>query len=194
MKTDVIVITNEENQIEKALKLAEKTAVYKDLSKKDALTLRLLTEEMMSMVRAIAGTMEGKYWIEDEDNNFMLNLEVEGNLDFQQREQLVAASTSGKNEAAKGVMGKIRAFFEAEQEYPFYLGSTLDYADGFDAGLNWSLDLYREQIMKSLEEKREGAAEAWDELEKSLVSKLADEVKVSVRGRKIKLVIYKKIA
>lgn len=194
MKTDVITITNAPDQIKKALILAEKTAAYKELSHKDSLTLRLLTEEMMSMVRAITGNMEGKFWIEDEDNCFQLVLEAQRDLSPDQRKQFVAASSSGKNEAAKGIMGKIRAFFDSQEEYPFYLGPVGDTVDGLDTELNWSLDLYREQIMESVKNKREGAEEAWDELEKSVVSKLADNVKVSIRGRVVKLMIFKKLA
>lgn len=194
MKTDVITVTNADDQIEKALILAEKTAAYKELSHKDALTLRLLTEEMMSMLRSITGDIEGKFWIEDEDKNFQLVLEAESDLSYDQRIKLVAASTSGKNEAAKGIMGKIRAFFEPEEGFPIYIEPVWETPGGLDSDLSWSLGLYREQIMESMKDKREGAEEAWDELEKSVVSKLADDVKVSIRNYTVKLMIFKKIA
>ena len=40
---------------------AEKVAAYKGLSPKGALHLRLLTEEMMGMMRSITGEKEGKF-------------------------------------------------------------------------------------------------------------------------------------
>ena len=194
MKTDVITVTNAYDQIEKALILTEKTAIYKELSHKDTLTLRLLTEEMMSMVRSITGDIEGKFWIEDENKNFQLVLEVESDLSFDQRKQLVSASSSGKNEATKGFMGKIRAFFESDEGYPFYIEPVWETPGGLDTELTWSLALYREQIRESMKNKGDGAEEAWDELEKSVVSKLADDVKVSIRNSTVKLMIFKKIA
>ena len=36
--------------------------------------------------------------------------------------------------------------------------------------------------------------EEWDELEKSVVAKVADDVKVSMRGRNVEMIIVKKIA
>ena len=40
---------------------AEKLAAYKELDGKPALHLRLLTEEMMGMMRSIAGEAEGEF-------------------------------------------------------------------------------------------------------------------------------------
>ena len=45
-----------------------------------------------------------------------------------------------------------------------------------------------------LEQKRKGAAEAWDELEKSVVAHVADDVKVSIHGRTVEMVIIKALA
>jgi hypothetical protein len=196
MKTDVIRVSSREDRMEEALKQAEKTAVYKELSQKNALHLRLLTEEMMSMMRAIAGDVEGSFWIEDEGGVFRLNLQVEADMSAKKREQLISASSSGRNEADKGIMGKIRAFFEPDEDYPVLF--NMYYSDEIDdvnsAALAWSLDLYRDEIMQSVQENREGAKEAWDELEKSVVSRVADNVKVSIRGREILMVIEKKMA
>ena len=102
MKSDVIVVSANEDKISDALTLAEKVAAYKELSPKSALHLRLLTEEVMSMVHAITGDVEGDFWIEDEGNVFKLHLQVRTNIDEEQREKLLSASKSGKNEATKG--------------------------------------------------------------------------------------------
>ncbi len=195
MKTDVILVNGSEESVEAALKLADKTAAFKELSTKNALHLRLLTEEMMSMVRSIAGDMEGEFWIEDENGVYRLTLKVDSRLSEAKREKLLSASTSGKNEATRGIMGKIRSFFEPEDEYPaFFIMSLADGGGAAYDDMSWSLELYREQVLQSLEENREGAKEAWDELEKSVVSHVADDVKVSIRGRDIEMVIYKKMA
>ena len=58
MKSDVVKVTNSGEGINEALCAADAAAVYRSLEKKDALYLRLLAEEMMSMMRSIAGEME----------------------------------------------------------------------------------------------------------------------------------------
>ena len=74
MKSDVINVSSKADQIEKVLSQAERVAVYQQLSPKAALRLRLLAEEMMSLVRAISGEVEGKFWIENEGSEYELHL------------------------------------------------------------------------------------------------------------------------
>ena len=61
MKSDVITVSSRHDQIEEALKQAEKTAAFKGLSKKGTLHLVLLTEEMMGLMRSITGETEGNF-------------------------------------------------------------------------------------------------------------------------------------
>ena len=51
----------------------------------------------------------------------------------------------------------------------------------------WSLSAYREAV----EEHREAEPEKWDELEKSITAKLADDVKIFIRGNTVEMVIEK---
>ena len=187
MKSDVIIISNDGTGMDDALVQAEKTAQYKGLQGRDALHLRLLAEEMLGMMRSITGEREGRFWIEDQDDVFQLHLQVETPMSFDKQEKLLAASSSGKNEAAKGIMGKIRAFFD-----------PLDWADApmpmnpeaMNSASTWSMNAYRQMVKESLEQEQEGAAEAWDELEKSVVSNIADDVKVSIQGRNVEMIIF----
>ena len=57
----------------------------------------------------------------------------------------------------------------------------------------WSMDDYRDQLRQH-HELSQGGQEEWDELERSVVAKLADDVKVSIRGRDVEMVIIKKMA
>ena len=73
MKTDIITVSSSGSQMEKALEQAEKVAAYKGLPAQSALRLRLLTEEMMGMMRSITGEQEGQFWIEDENGVYQLH-------------------------------------------------------------------------------------------------------------------------
>ena len=194
MKTDMIEVSSRGSKFDAALAQAEKVAEYKGLSHKNALHLRLLTEEMVSMLSSVAGNIKGQFWIEDEDGVYQLHLLAETDIDADKRKQLIGASTSGQNEAHRGIMGKIRAFFEPDDDLPVFYGAAISPIDDIYGETAWSMQAYREQVKQYMEQKRQGATEAWDELEKSVVAHVADDVKVSIKGRTVELTIIKKIA
>ncbi len=200
MKTDVIVVSSRGSQVETALNEAEKVAVYKGLSPKKALHLRLLTEEMMGMMRSITGETEGKFWIEDQNGEFRLHLQVETQMDSEKRGQLLSAATSGKNESAKGLMGKLRDLFDraadadvAPLTSPLMIHDMFDQTSTPTLDWEWSLAMYEDALSARLRQNDAEAKEAWDELEKSVVALVADDVKVSIRGGTVEMIIVKEM-
>ena len=199
MITDKIVVSSKGNKIESALRQAEKVAAYKDLDEKSAMHLRLLTEEMMGMMRSITGETQGIFWIEDDEDTYQLHLQVDTQMNSEKRNQLLAASTSGKNESAKGFMGRLRDLFDRGGDEdmviysnPFFMSGSLDDASTPALDWEWSMSRYESKLAARIQED-EAARQAWDELEKSVVSHVADDVKVSIRGRDVEMVIYKKM-
>ena len=196
MKSDVIPVSGEAGSVEKALDEADRVAAYKGLSHKGAIHLRLLTEEMMGMMRSLTGERVGRFWIEDEDGAFHLHLSVETLMDIQKRQQLLEASTSGRNEAATGIMGRIRDFFEGGGETDAAYAAVPLMMCGIEnagahalGGLDWSLALCRDNLSQD----RQQNSEAWDELEKSVVSHVADDIRVSIRGDQVEMIIDKRM-
>ena len=201
MKTDVISVSSRGNQIKAVLKQVDKVAAYKGLSAKDALHLRLLTEEMMGMMRSITGETEGQFWIEDQDGEYQLHLRVRTRLTEEEREQLLSASSSGKNQAARGLMGHIREFFDwGSAEDPTGIPCTLMLPDMFEQStspalyLEWSMQRYENALSYRMKQEDTSVREAWDELEKSVVKHVADDVLVSIRGGVVEMTILKKLA
>jgi hypothetical protein len=187
--------------MEAALKQADKVAAYKEMSPKNAVHLHLLTEEMMGLMRSITGDVTGKFWIEDENEEYQLHLQVEKWLTSETREKLLAASTTGKNSAAKGLMGRLRNFFEvgADEDVvaytnPLVLPGMYETAAAPKMDWEWSMVQYEEALASTRQENRETVQEARDELEKSVVAHVADDVKVSIKGRIVEMIIYKKMA
>ena len=200
MKTDMIVVSSKGSQMEKALEQAEKVAAYKGLSGKNALHLRLLTEEMMGMMRSITGETEGVFWIEDENDVYRLHLQVTTRMDSDKRTQLLSAASSGKNESARGLMGTLREFFDrgADEDVvaltsPLILPGMYEESSLPTMDWEWSMMRYEEALAPSVQRQEKEALEAWDGLEKSVVARLADEVKVSIKGQTVELIIYKKM-
>lgn len=177
----------------------EKTAQYNGLNDTDSLRLRLLAEELTELTAGIVGKYQAQFWIEAERKKFKLNLQIEMETDAKKREQLIGISTDHRNAAAKGVMGRIRTFLEDcvcnyEETGLYCAKNGIDMADlgnMYSASkinnqqLAWSLSGYAREIS------RENHPEEWDELEKSIVANLADDIRVSILGKKIEIVVKK---
>ena len=58
----------------------------------------------------------------------------------------------------------------------------------------WSMRRYEAALYPQVEKNDPAAQEAWDELEKSVVKNVADDVKVYIRNGVVELVILKKLA
>ena len=199
MKTDVIVVSSRGSRMETALGQAEKVAAYKGLSEKDALQLRLLTEEMLGLMRAVTGETEGKFWIEDEDGMYRLHLQVKTRLNSEERQQLLSVSSTGKNESAKGLMGRLADFFDwgsdddlAAYSSPLLMPDALEYSSSPALDWEWSMMRYENALSARISQD-EAAREAWDELEKSVVRHVADDVRVSIRNGVAEITILKKL-
>ena len=202
MKTDVIAISPAGEGMEEALRQTEKAAAYQNLTHKESLRLRLLAEEMMGMLRTIVGEGKSSFWVEAEGKAFSLHLRAGVRMNADMREELLKTATSGKNAAVKGFMSRMRDIFTQLTE-PDGSGATptdygFSYVDvaSFDASMGvtthgmlygWSMKEYR----NDLEEHRAEEPEKWDELEKSITARLADEVKIFIRGKAVEMVIEK---
>ncbi|MCR4805152.1 MAG: hypothetical protein K5981_05805 [Clostridia bacterium] len=199
MKTDVIRISAGGDGMPAALEQTEKAAAWRGLDPKQTLRLRLLAEEMMGMLRTIVGGGEFYYWVETEGGDFSLHLSADTQVNSDMRRELLKASTSGKNAAATGFMGKLRDIFTHMYEpdangmspvgYGFYTmegGMSINpVSEGLMYG--WSLNAYRDAIATNAQKD----AEEWDELEKSITAKLADEIKIYIRENNVEMVVEK---
>ena len=197
MKSDVIHVTNKGVGTSEALAQAEATAAFKSLTPKNTLHLRLLTEEMMSLVHALTGEQEADFWIEEEDGVFRLYLQTMTVMNAETRRQLLETATSGKNSAARGLLGKLRDLLERSLEpadrtltdyYPagwIYAGTDPSSLSVANAEM-WSFNQYRDAVVKDPTK-----VEEWDELEKSILAKIADEIQVSINGDMVLVTIFK---
>ncbi len=201
MKTDVIVVSSKGSQMETALDQVDKVTAYKGLGKKDALHLRLLAEEMMAMMRSITGETQGKFWIEDNDGTYELHLQAATRMTSTKREKLLSTASSGKNESARTFMGKLRDFFErgadediAAHTSPLLMPGMYEHSSTPTLDWEWSMTQYERALSSAVDRKDENAIKAWDELEKSVVAHVADDVKVSIRNQIVEMTIIKKFA
>ena len=201
MKSNICRLNSKGAGMEEALREVEKAASYEELSKKETLQLRLLAEELTGIIRALTREFQAKFWIDADNKNFELNLEASAEFKRSEKEQLISMTRDGVNQPAQTVSGKIGRIFEEfldgyeeVNEYSVQNGMVLPYSEGIQTTnainntmMSWSLDLYKRELVSKPEED-----EHWDELEKSIVANLADDVIVSVGNKKAKITVYKR--
>ena len=199
MKTDVITVSSAGSQMEKALSQADKVAAYKELPASAALRLRLLAEEMMGLMRSVTGETKGLFWIEDEDGVYCLHLQVQTRMTSEKRESLLNVSSTGKNESARGLMGRLRDFFDrgADEDVlqcsPMLLSGMHETSSTPALDWEWTMTQYQDALQEGIRRNDSAAREAWDELEKSVVAHAADEVRIAIRGQTVEMVLTKKL-
>ena len=108
MNREIISIDSACNGFEDAVKLTDKIGEQAGLTKKEGLRLHLLSEELIGLLRGIAGDIKADYIVEEENKKFTLHLKGEVNMDKKMHDQLIESSTKGENAAVKGFMGKMR--------------------------------------------------------------------------------------
>ncbi len=199
MKTELISITPAGTGKDKALELTEKTGAFCGLDHKSALRLRLLSEELIELMRTFTGELKGDFWLEAKDSTVEVHLKTEIPMDQQTKKELLSVSSTGKNAAAKGFMGKIRDMIstatlpedpetKAMTEQALGLMALGCQAGSYSGSYSWSMSSYVASIEKA---EAIQAQEAKDELEKSIVANLADDVTVHIINSNVEITIYK---
>ena len=188
MKSNVCVFKKSVADLNNILLETDKIAQYNNLPKKESLRLRLLAEEMVALLTELVEKFEGEFYIENNANQYELHAQIQiPTMTTEIRKELIEFSSQKKNSASKGILGKIRNafdammvnFFENESLYavPLSVGGEYNY------NYEWSLKNY----VASCKSKKE----IDDELQKSIIGSVADNVVVSIKGGKVNIVITK---
>ena len=172
MKSDIIQIDNRGKGFALALEETEKAARYRELGEKETLHLRLCAEEMLSLVRSVTGELQAAFWLESEGPAFDLHLSTQTVMDREKRNNLIASTTSRKNEAAKTFLGKLRDAFETAMASEPDTGIP---EDALDDLANHTIEIPE-----------------WDEYEQSILRKVADQVRIGIRGRTVEMTVSRR--
>ena len=205
MKSNICKLNKDLTCLEAVLIEVEKATAYNNLEDKKSLRLRLLAEELCGMLPGLVENFNGEFWAENDGDNYELHVELKAeDMTVELRDELVSVSKSGKNAAAKGIMGKIRAIAEtmllvaSDPSLPVPAGKFYDF-NGFNMGFgfvdptlatkngyiySWSLFNYKTAV-------KGNENEALAELERSIVAKLADDIIVGVIGNHVEIVFKK---
>lgn len=193
MRSNVCKIETGTKDLARIFSECDKVAVYNELSRKQAMQLRLLCEELDGLLPEILGDFEGGIWIEVEDDICKVNVSVEfKGFCLEKKQELLALSKNKKNTAVKGLTGKIRSVLEdlfldedVCREITSPCSSYYLDTEAMDYAYLWTLEQYR--CSAASEEKKQ----AWDELEKSVIASVADDVLVGVKGKRADVILVK---
>ena len=199
MRSNVCKIENGTKDLAAILGESERVAEYNSLTHKQSLQLRLLCEEIDGMLPNIIDDFDGELWIDFEDGTCEIHVSIRiPEFSTGKKEELIDVAKDKKNAAAVGIVGKIRNaienFFLSEDTALAFAATggnfhlATGYSEGVDYSYLWSLGQYRDSIAK------EEQAEEWDELEKSVIASVADDVVVGVKGNRADITIVKKFA
>lgn len=189
MKSSIITITQSEDNLNKILFETQKVSEVAGLSNKQSLKTRLIAEEFVGMLKELSTDFDGEFWIEHENLafSFIAQIHINEAMDMQTKKRFINVSSDKNNAAAKGIMGKIRDVVEnlLYPENAMFSASFISYQLETAVLLNdqWTLQRYKDAERNN--------AEPWDELEKSIIANIADDVIVAVKGSNVEIVILK---
>lgn len=191
MKSNVCKIAKGEVDLSNLLDETEKVATYNELTEKNALTLRLLSEELVGMLPSIVENYSGEFWVENDGNSYELCVKfLVENMDVETRTRLIKVSKNNKNSSAVGILGRIREAFDymtsESNDAVLSPAGKFGFETNIDYAMVWSLKQYQNCVKDNENEK-----EKWDELERSILVKLADDVLVGVKGKHVVITIKK---
>ena len=199
MKSNICKIENGTKDLRAILKESEKVAVYNELTHKQTLQLRLICEEIDGMLPNIIDNFNGDFWIDFEDDICKVNVSLRfDEFTANKKEELVGIAKNNKNAAVTGIVGRIRSalenvFLDVDafsggdplMESCYFLG---DYHDSSEYSSLWTLERYRKAVNKA------SKSEEWDELEKSVIASVADDIIVGVKGNRADIIVVKHFA
>lgn len=214
MQTDRIKIEDFDRGVEAALQEANKFSQYMEYDRKSALRVKLLVEETFGMTNAITEKFRAEFWLEGEQGGkCLIHLMLHTDMDIMKKRELIDASKNKKNAAYPGLAGRIREMIEdsiylkehpeqqeqitTAKQYAWIGMADLSMAPGAPMPMEqyvWSLEDYRQSVEKAMESEKDPkeAEGAWDELEKSVLTHLADDIRVAVKGNDAEIVVEKK--
>jgi hypothetical protein len=156
--------------IESALETVREFASRQRLSAHAAMQLELMTEEIIGVIGNIVDKTKAKLWVEGSGVKYRIHISFSTNFGTEEYKRLLSLSSSGKNEAVTTLAGKIWEKMVA--------GIKTAAEEGHEGDYEWSL--------------HENSQEE-DDFGESILTSIADDVKVSVTKEKVELIVIKSV-
>ena len=167
-RTNNLKLMGTDKDVMQAKDLASQFAVKQKLTVKDSHQIELLTEEALSLITTMIGTVKSQLWIEGSGVEYRIHLSVDTTIGTEEYKRLIALSSSGRNEAISGVAGRI-----------------------FDAMMRGIKSVDAENTTPSYEWDMDSDDVSQDELSESILGALASSIRVAVTKNQVEFVVEK---
>jgi len=161
----------EENRVEEAVRAARTFALQQNLKEQDIMQVELLTEEMTELMHRLLGRAQRDFWVDGTGKILRLHARASTKPgSVEEYKKLVELSSSGHND---GIGTLNQRIMEA-----IMLGRRRIEEKGDKHRFEWSL---------SADEINE------DEIGRSILTSLADDIRISVKEDSVELLVVKTI-
>ena len=189
-----------------AMDMAEEFVNGLALDPKAALRMRLLTEEVLELLKGIVDGFSGLFWLESDEKECRICIDGTAEVDLKAERDLLAVSSDGKNASVRGFTAKLTRFARHYKEYLDRLNALMNLSgsvcseDYLYIGAIQPAGEAREVLWSMLDYKKfldedESAAEQIaadrDELQKSILGNLASDVRVGVKEDRISITVVR---
>ena len=199
-KTPVIEMDTRDKEkmplsLERALDETARLGQDNGLNKGEISRLRLLGEELVRMMPEIVGDVDMKYWTEHKKRQYRIHVSADVYMTREIRKSLLSVSSTDKNAANQSFTEQMRAVISDMASDRNIKRSSV--ARGDDDGGTGRQNVYRwsmRSFKSSVEDvkKRTGETDmTWQELEKSIIVRIADDVSISIMGTSVEIIAFK---
>ncbi len=175
MESEIISIGDLQNQYDRIDDILDDYLFRIGVEGKNALRFSLLTEEAVRLAKSIIDSSEYvRLWFEGDDKVSYIMVSTKNSLNSDQQEQFISASSSGQNQAKAN-----QTFFDVIRKMVKQ-----------PAAATWSLRQYESELDTKRKEDKY-SVDAWEDLERSVLAKLSDEIVVSAKDGGVLMKIRK---
>ena len=173
-ESEHVKIRDINNDIDRAYSVLSDYSFDVGLKDKDALRFRLLTEEVLRLVKQILDMASVELWFEGDDKISRIIMDTRSTLEGTKREKLGSIATSGEISEQKGFFKNLTDMFLIKDAKE----------------TTWSLKEYQADL-KAKKAEDKFSLDAWEDLERSLVANLADDIEIKACDNHIRMVVTK---
>ncbi len=164
IKTDRVLLNSDIEDIDKALEITNQFSDYFQIVNTNNRILKILTEDLIVFSGGLTEWNEAVYWVEGTRDKAFIQLDIKIRIDREDRQRLEGLASGGINESG-GFAGFIKRML--------YRGDS----SAKDESISYST--YKQ------------SGEATDDLEKTMLTSLSDDIKVSIKGERLMITVIK---
>lgn len=176
-------------QADTALDKIERIASCYDFKTKEVLQIRLLAEEIISVISPTLKLSDGRCFISTDEKSFSVTIDCDAGingLDNDTKKQLLKMSRTGKNKGVFGMIGKIFEYLSVpDTDYNAVTGHSMIYHYGMDSGMSgyyWNPEFIN--ILPSAEPASIVKENNSHDIEINIIEGYADDIRVGLQKYK----------